>query len=104
MIMTRLEAGIAILAVVLGVSVWFSLSKDTPRAVDPPSLAQPVQPLAANGWWSPIELPPAETAGPPAAANLPPTSYPATAAEQHAKDSLAEPGDWVTPPAYSKSE
>lgn len=37
-------------------------------------------------------------------ADQPPTSYPATAAEQQAKDALAEPGDWVTPPAFSKSE
>jgi hypothetical protein len=34
----------------------------------------------------------------------PPTTYPDTAAGQAAKDSLAQPGDWVTPPAFSKSD
>lgn len=40
----------------------------------------------------------------PQADNVPPTTYPTTAAEQQARDALAKPGDWVTPPAYSKSE
>lgn len=101
--MTRVERGIAVFAVLLGVTVWFSLSRVTPRTVDPQPLEWPIQPVVPEAFAS---LPPviSKVTELPASATLPPTSYPATAAEQHAADASAQPGEWVTPPAYSKSE
>lgn len=100
--MARIETRIAILAALLGVFVWFLLSTDTPRA-EAPLLSQPVQIPVSDTFVFPQSTVPV-VAGPPTSSVVPPTSYPATAAEQQATDAAAQPGEWVTPPAYSKSE